>query len=232
MTPLLQRLGHGIESVREGVLDLIFTPRCVECGDEGAYMCPACLGAVEPEPSPFEIGAGGAAIEARAVYRFEGAARKAVHQLKYQGVTSLAPSLGRLMAARLAQAAVTDEPAAAMVIAPVPLHRSRLRERGYNQAELLAKEVGRRTGAPVVARLLSRAASSPPQAQARSVEDRIAAVRGAFRAAPEAAGAAVLLVDDVCTTGSTLSACADALLGAGAARVTALTFAREPGPRA
>ena len=226
MTPLLRRLGHGIESVREGVLDLVFTPRCVECGEEGAYMCPTCLAAVEPEPSAFEIGAGAAAIEARAVYRFEGAARKAVHQLKYQGVTALAPPLGRLMAARLPQ------PSAPMVVAPVPLHRSRLRERGYNQAELLAKEVGRRTGALVTTRLLSRTQAAPPQAQARSVDARFAAVRGAFQAAPEAAGADVLLIDDVCTTGSTLAACADALLRAGAARVAALTFAREPGPRA
>lgn len=229
MTPLLQRLGHGIESVRDGVLDLIFTPRCVECGDEDAYMCPACLSSVEPERSSFELGAG---IEARAVYRFEGAARKAVHQLKYQGVTALAPALGRLMAARLAQSAESDERPAFTVIVPVPLHRSRLRERGYNQAELLAKEVGRRTGTPVAARLLSRTAAAPPQAQARSVEDRTAAVRGAFRAAPEADGANVLLIDDVCTTGSTLAACADALVDAGAVRVAALTFAREPGPGA
>ena len=226
MTPLLRRLGHGIESVREGVLDLVFTPRCVECGEEGAYMCPACLAAVEPEPSAFEIGAGAAAIEARAVYRFEGAARKAVHQLKYQGVTALAPALGRLMAARLPQ------PSAPMVVAPVPLHRSRLRERGYNQAELLAKEVGRRTGAPLAVRLLSRTQAAPPQAQAKSVDARLAAVRGVFQAAPEAAGAAVLLIDDVCTTGSTLAACADALLRAGASSVAALTFAREPGPQA
>ena len=226
MTPLLRRLGHGIESVREGVLDLVFTPRCVECGEEGAYMCPTCLAAVEPEPSAFEIGAGAAAIEARAVYRFEGAARKAVHQLKYQGVTALAPALGRLMAARLPQRS------ASMVVAPIPLHRSRLRERGYNQAELLAKEVGRRTGAPLAVRLLSRTLAAPPQAQAKSVDARLAAVRGAFQAAPEAAGADVLLIDDVCTTGSTLAACADALLRAGAARVAALTFAREPGPRA
>ena len=118
-----------------------------------------------------------------------------------------------------------------MVVAPVPLHRSRLRERGYNQAELLAKEVGRRTGAPLAVRLLSRTGAAGPQAQAKSVEARLAAVRGAFQAAPEAAGADVLLIDDVCTTGSTLAACADALLRAGAVRVAALTFAREPGPR-
>ena len=231
MTPLLQRLGHGIESVRDGVLDLIFTPRCVECGDEGAYMCPACLSAVEPEREPFEIGAGGNGIEARAVYRFEGAARKAVHQLKYQGVTALAPPLGRLMAGRLARAGAEAGSAPALIV-PVPLHRSRLRERGYNQAELLAREVSRRTGTPFAARFLSRTASAPPQAQSRSVEDRLAAVRGAFRAAHEAEAASVLLIDDVCTTGSTLAACADALFQAGAARVTALTFAREPGPSA
>ncbi len=224
MTPLLQRLGHGIESVRDGVLDLIFTPRCVECGGEGAYMCASCLAAVEPERSAFEVAAG---IEARAVYRFEGAARKAVHQLKYQGVTALAPPLGRLMASRLPR----ETPATTLIV-PVPLHRSRLRERGYNQAELLAKEVGRRTGAPVAVRLLGRTAAAPPQAQARSVEARTDAVRGAFRAALEAEGARVLLIDDVCTTGATLAACAGALAEAGAAHVAALTFAREPGPGA
>ena len=88
------------------------------------------------------------------------------------------------------------------------------------------------TGTPVAARLLSRIAAAPPQAQARSVEARTDAVRGAFHATPEADGAHVLLIDDVCTTGSTLAACADALLETGAARVAALTFAREPGPGA
>ena len=212
---------HRLESVRERVLDAIFTPRCVECDNEGAYVCRACLDRVEPLSGSFEVGDEATSIQAYSVYPLDGVVRQAVHHLKYQGVMALAGPMGKMMAPRLA-----DLPPSTVIV-PVPLHGSRLRHRGYNHAELLAREIGRRTSLSTSTRLLHRTRATPPQAQAKSIDERRSAVRGAFCAESTAAGSNVLLVDDVCTTGSTLAACAEALRQAGAAQISALTFARE-----
>ncbi len=113
------------------------------------------------------------------------------------------------------------------VFVPVPLHRKRRRERGFNQAEALASALGRLTGRPVEKRALRRVADIPPQTTMGRAE-RMANVRGAFRVVrPERIrGRVVVLVDDVFTTGSTLGECARELRGAGAADVRALTVAR------
>jgi ComF family protein len=110
-------------------------------------------------------------------------------------------------------------------IVPVPMSRAKLRRRGYNQAELLARALSRRLGIRCDPRLLSRTAEKQTQSSlARAA--RAANVRGVFAAAPDNHGLAVLIVDDICTTGETFRACAEALIAGGARRVAAIAVAK------
>jgi len=115
------------------------------------------------------------------------------------------------------------------VLIPVPLHRRRLRERGYNQSSLLARELASIVGLPIVENVLCRVKDSLPQVKAASVDARHQNVKGAFICQSDGRikGKSVLVIDDVCTSGATLEACAAALKIAGATSVWGLTFARE-----
>jgi len=156
------------------------------------------------------------------VVHFEGVLREAVHQLKYDGRTVLAGPLGGLMAAYWMQ-----HPMPVDVVVPVPLHTARLRERGYNQAALLARELARRVGLAVDGQTLIRQRATAPQVELNARQRR-ENVREAFHCVGDGlAGKQVLLVDDVCTTGATLEACAVALHDEGrVSSVQALTLAR------
>ncbi len=152
----------------------------------------------------------------------EGVVQDAIHGLKYRGLRALAPELGALLAQYL-----ESHPLPVELIVPVPMHRRRLRSRGYNQATLLARDLGKQSGLPVDDGLLVRNVDAPPQVVATDREQRRSNVSGSFHCVGGVQGLAVLLVDDVATTGSTLSACAAALKDAGAAQVWGLTLARE-----
>ena len=112
------------------------------------------------------------------------------------------------------------------VLVPVPLHPRRLRSRGYNQSELLARALSKKLGMEMDQRLLARTRNTPPQVSA-SREDRRDNVQGSFRCDGRVDKRPVILVDDVATTGSTLMACAGALKDAGAASVWGLVLARD-----
>ena len=157
----------------------------------------------------------------RAVAYFEGTLREALHQLKYRGRTALAEPLGGLMVVYWAQHALP-----ANVVVPVPLHAARLRERGYNQAALLARVMVHQVGLALDERTLVRQRATAPQVDL-DARQRKENVHDAFHcSARTLAGQQVLLVDDVCTTGATLEACAVALYEGGAHSVQALTLAR------
>ncbi len=161
----------------------------------------------------------------RSVLLLENGAREAVHQLKYGGRSSLAAPLARLMIDYW-----RANPLPADVVVAVPLHVARERERGYNQAYLLAREFSREVGLPPMAGTLRRARNTPAQV-GLDASQRHANVWGAFLyQAPQGGdgvrGRQVLLVDDVCTTGATLDACSAALKTAGAASVWGFTLAR------
>jgi len=151
---------------------------------------------------------------------FEAELRELIHVFKYGGVETLAQPLGRFLALALPR----DERFDAVV--PMPLHWMRRWSRGFNQSELLAREIGRRASVPV-RDLVRRVKATTPQAGLTNAKRR-ANVSGAFRVRRGASvrGLRVLLVDDVMTTGATASACARVLKQAGAARVALLTIAR------
>jgi ComF family protein len=158
---------------------------------------------------------------ARSAGAYQESLREALHAFKYAGKTALAAPLSEL-ALRVCGGAL---PMAPDVVVPVPLHRARERERGFNQSALLAARIARALGVRCRPRLLWRARSTAPQTDLAAAERR-ANVRGAFAASPGAAGRHILLVDDVLTTGATAAECARALRAAGAHTVGVLTVAR------
>ena len=157
-----------------------------------------------------------------APYRYGGPVRMLIVQLKFNACGEAAPLLGGAMADALSDRDFD-------CVTPVPLHPLRLRQRGFNQALLLCRELEARTGIPVQ-ELLRRNRYRRPQSLTPR-EKRAQNVAGVFSAGPQAQGLRVLLVDDVRTTGSTAQACAQALLRAGAESVSlcvaAVVFRRQ-----
>ena len=233
------------------LLDLVFPNRCAACGLDlaggGLFcaqcssgvalvsgpVCPRCGGAREPgdRPGPCPVcrARRPAFSRARAVAWYQGPLGQALRRFKYNRRWRLGPHLARL----LADAAPPDMLDGVDLVVPVPLHRWRLARRGFNQALVLARTLCRERGLACRPDLLARRRYTRPQVGLDNASRR-RNVAGAF-AVPRArraalAGARVLLVDDVYTTGATLSECAATLLAAGAERVDALTLVRAGGP--
>lgn len=160
---------------------------------------------------------------ARALGAYEGSLQKTIHRWKYKEKTYLTPFFGQWMAEGLNR---HWEPGSFDLLIPVPLHPHRLRERGFNQALLLVKEISCRTGIPYGKTILRKKKPTIPQVTLSGLE-RERGLKGAFQAVSGEglAGRSVLLVDDVYTTGATVNACARALRRAGAKRVDVLTLA-------
>jgi ComF family protein len=158
----------------------------------------------------------------RAVCAYEGTARKAVHTLKFRSGRYVATLIGELL-----RDCLQARPLRADVVVPVPIAERRLKARGYNQAELLAREVVAVVGGQLAARVLER--EERPAQRTLSAAERLENLRGAVHCVqPDAIQhKRVILIDDVATTGATLSACAEVLAEAGAVRVSALVFARD-----
>ncbi len=194
---------------------------CSRCGRDipgphtGTFVCSAC----RTRPPAFDV--------ARSAAHFEGPTRTLIHELKYHGGDYLVPEVTDLLEACHSRHYASE---GADVVCPVPLHVARRLQRGYNQSALLGAELARRLALPFVANLLVRTRDTPTQTHL-SAEQRRENMRDAFAVNPAlhdwARGRRILLVDDVMTTGATLSEAAGALRRAGAARVLALTVARD-----
>jgi len=220
-------------------LDLLFPPYCVGCGKEGNYICgrcsrelpyispPVCTVCGRPllpdNQCPGCIGQPTVIDGIRAPFLFDGIIRRAIHELKYNNLRALVPPLARYLHEFLA-----ENPLPGNVIVPVPIHPKRLRERGYNQSSLLAHELGNLSGLYVIDDCLIRRTYIAPQAKAATAFDRMKNIEGAFACADaRLKDKQVILIDDVSTSGATMTACAGALKAAGAAAVWGLTLALE-----
>jgi ComF family protein len=228
----------SLRQVKTAFLDFLLPLSCLGCGHEGDLICTSCRQSLPRIRLPLcqrcgaTVGEGNLCHSCinhpltidgiRSVFLFQGTIRQAILQLKYRHLKALAAPLSQLLAEYLGSHPLKGE-----TIIPVPLYPKRLRERGYNQAYLLAKELGELVGLPVVEDTLIRVKDSLPQARTRSAIERRRNVQGAFACHQPLEGRQILLIDDVCTTGATLDACASALKAAGASSVWGLTVARE-----
>ncbi len=226
---------RGLSDAASAVLDLAFPAACAGCGREGEPLCATCRPALDarlelrggtpiglPADLPFPL------LQLEWCAPFAGPVRAALHQLKYAGERRLARPLGEALARRWDRVGQ-----GATVVVPVPVHAVRERQRGYDQAALIADVAAAALGLPCV-RALERARATVAQFELGR-DERSANVSGAFRVRPKDRAATptdiadrwIVLVDDVVTTGSTLAACAIALEAAGARAVSAITVARE-----
>ncbi len=272
MSALLHSARARLREVGGAVASIFFPAPCRSCGellDSGSRIpfCTACLAAIQPITGPQCERCGKPILStvaaqttqvllchmcrrelydfdfARSFARYDGPLIHAITALKYDEVRPL----GVWFAQRLADLVrANQESFAADAVVPVPLHATRLRERGYNQAELIAKPLARLLGIPFRSYLLVRTKPRPDKL-ILTRRERWRIVHGAYatRAGAQVDKLRVLLLDDVMTTGATLDACSRALRGAGATRVVGLTVARvlpnweppgesqqQPGPEA
>ena len=239
--------------ILQGLADLVFAPRCLGCGggtgDARRMVCGRCLSRLLPPPWPLCSRCGFPRLRtgrepgptcqecaewptglraARSGFLLRDPADALVHQLKYRGWHRLAGPMAEGMARVRLPTDVRDE---ARLVVPVPTTALRRRERGYNQAALLADELASRTRRTVIC-ALSRGAGVSSQTALQPAA-RMANVAGAFEPVPgvvqDIAGEHLLLVDDVLTTGATVTSCTEVLIAAGARCVSVLTFARATG---
>jgi ComF family protein len=228
-----------IASFKRVALNLLFPPYCIGCGKEGYYICGRCsrdLAFISPPVCrlcgrpllpdarcPGCIGEQSPIDGIRAPFLFDGLVRHAIHELKYRNLRAIVPALAVFLFEYL-----RNNPLPGGVLVPVPIHRKRLRERGYNQSSLLAHELHRLSGLPLVENCLVRTGYIAPQAKTASAAERLKNISGAFACSNTCLqGKGIILIDDVSTSGATMNACAVALKTAGASAVWGLALALE-----
>lgn len=213
------------------LLDTLLPPACAGCGRFGAMLCSACLGAFRPPSDPgdrFVAADAGMVIGdsmtlAVAAFAYEGPLRKVLQRVKYVGAARVAAALAdaSLPALRMLLAISGEAP-----IVPVPLHPARERERGFNQAALIADALSRGASLPV-RRILVRDRATAKQHRLDRA-GRLHNLAGAFRVADgQRAPPVVIVVDDILTTSATMEACAAVLRAAGCERAYGFAVARE-----
>ena len=239
--PLIETTIRAMADISAGLLDVLYPPVCGLCGkpadSEDRLVCQKCWDAIEGLQAPYcsecktFITAGKSCPTCRpapltiiSLGYYDAGLQAIIHDLKFYGFRPLANQLGAKLAANIEKANVVDKIDA---IIPVPLHPTRLLMRGFNQAEEIALAIGRKLGLPVIGDLLYLTRRTRQQARLSATE-RVINVRGAYAAGKKRdiiIGKAVLLVDDVTTTGATLRETARVLKKAGVKSIIAAVAA-------
>ncbi|MBO5544456.1 MAG: ComF family protein [Oscillospiraceae bacterium] len=205
------------------LLDLLYPPKCAFCRrlvEDGHMLCPDCaeeLPYVDPE-NLVQLTDGG--LRCVSALWYDNTVRASHHRYKFRGAAAYCGVYGELMTAALEDSGLEGD-----IVTWVPLSRSRLRRRGYDQARLLAEEVAAGMDLPCEA-LLRKTVNNPAQSGRASTAERRQNVKGVYEVTENPEGLRIILVDDLVTTGATLSEAAGELLGAGAESVVGLTLAR------
>lgn len=231
-----------LSKIKEYLLDLVFPVQCLGCGQPNLYLCPGCLKSIllidyfvcpvcrHPSAN------GQTCPDCRSKTNLDGLiyalnydqslVRKAIHAIKYSFIQDLMPIVAELLIKVLDQSRFHQDFSADVII-PIPLHRRKLAQRGFNQAELLAKILGQKYSWSINNKILQRTRSTRSQTGLARLK-RLANVKNIFSVkAPESIkNKNIILVDDVCTTGATLEEAAKILKQHGAAKVWAITLAR------
>jgi len=236
-----------IKQVYNFILDLIFPIECLGCGKEGEYLCKTCFSSIKlmdhptcpvcGKPSPqgkvcidCQKDSALEGVIAAVDYQEDNLLQKVLHIYKYRFVRDLHKFLSKLLFRYLERSDIRCElldDAKDTLIIPVPLHKQRLRWRGFNQSELLAQDLSNYFGSEINPQVLIRSKKTKSQMTLKEKE-RINNVREAFRCidSKEVKHKNIILVDDVCTTSSTLNECAKVLKDAGAGKIWGVVVAR------
>jgi ComF family protein len=231
-------MSRSVSQAFQSILDIIFPPSCLGCKRGGSVLCSTCLAAIQPLTPPLCQRCGTPLIPwqrcsnctgrlqnlhgLRVVSLYQEPLRSYIHALKYDGHTRLAQPLGTLLALAYQRYGLHAD-----LIIPVPLHTQRQRDRGYNQSQLLALACAEKLQLVCDPTLLTRVRATSAQVHL-SPQERAKNVEQAFRCSQPhlVRNQRILLIDDVCTTGATLAACASPLRQAGAREVWGLALAR------
>lgn len=229
------------------ILDIIFPKRCVGCGKLGRYFCPSCISSIKIIDTPICPVCEKLAIDGvthpgcktrysldglTSFFRYDGVVRKAIKTVKYRSVFDLAKEFVALIPADSLSQIITA------VFIPIPLHASRYRDRGFNQAEVLGNVLAGQLHMPLATDILRRVKKTVPQVEMKDRNARLKNMDGVFAVNPgfdkivlkhqnvKASKGPVVLVDDVFTTGATMRAAANVLKRAGVPFVWGVTMAR------
>lgn len=202
--------------MKKFIINLLFPIRCLRCGKEGKFICAQCFGQIPPS-KPIKLDKQNSLKKIIAATDYEHTfVKNIIHRYKYDFVRELSKPLGILMAKKLNKKNLNLETHNYILI-PVPLHKKRLRWRGFNQSELLCLEISKQLNIPVVSNILIRTKNTPPQAKIENLSERKTNIQKAFsinhweQSPISIQNKTIILVDDIATTGATLQQCANTI---------------------
>jgi ComF family protein len=218
-----------IQSIVDVALNILFPKLCIACEKEGELLCNVCSTqqSQQIQPATIQISP---TLSVYAADTYQSTITKSlIRAVKYRGIKE-AHSLCANLLVQLYRSHIQEEEVnqATTILIPVPLHKSRLRKRGYNQSQLLAEYMAKELTIAIDSSSLKRTSFKISQMKL-SKKERVKNVQGAFAyTGPSLTGKTIILIDDVCTTGSTLRECANALSQAKPQKIIAMTVAHEP----
>ncbi len=211
------------QKIRQFIFDTIFPIECLGCRTEGKWLCDECLIKIRPDVHSLS---GVSLDRILTFYSYDSEVlKKAIHLLKYKFIEDLVEPLGKLFVIELNK--IRKQFGREVVLVPVPLHKKRFLERGFNQAELLALKLKDKFGWQIATRVLKRTRFTLPQVDLKE-EERMQNVYGAFTLldASKVKNKKIVLIDDVLTTGATMEECARILKMNGAKEVWGVALAK------